>query len=304
MGFRCLFGHDFTNPEHEQERERQDGELVIVTRDVRQCRRCGEEEIITQNTAVVGLDEDTPKRTDTDSTRSETEADHPEKRDDTAPEEGRVSDEAEANTTDTTPTARRDDSKQAALDSSPEDAADSVSTDPGAEAKSSVTPSSDRTNTGDSSETATTDSEATTASEGSQTSASEESQTSVPETKTDGEMKRESAAGSATDTESGETESEAFDDGRPDDDAVILDDTSEERSGRWPGEAANDGKGPEKWEKNRRSKATGETESGSGRSERLRCPNCGMTQHVESTSLRTGDICPECQLEYITRRPE
>ncbi len=56
MGFSCLLGHDFGHPEHEQERERHGEEVVLTTRDVKTCRRCGAEQVLTENTAVMKRD--------------------------------------------------------------------------------------------------------------------------------------------------------------------------------------------------------------------------------------------------------
>jgi hypothetical protein len=53
MGLSCLFGHDFGHPAHEEERERHGEEVVVTTRNVKTCRRCGSEQIVTENTAVV-----------------------------------------------------------------------------------------------------------------------------------------------------------------------------------------------------------------------------------------------------------
>jgi Zn finger protein HypA/HybF involved in hydrogenase expression len=56
MGLSCLFGHDFGHPAHEQEREQHGEEVVLTTRDVKTCRRCGSEQVITENTAVMKRD--------------------------------------------------------------------------------------------------------------------------------------------------------------------------------------------------------------------------------------------------------
>lgn len=56
MGFSCLLGHDFGHPKHEQEQERHGEEVVLTTRDVKTCRRCGTEQILTENTAVMKRD--------------------------------------------------------------------------------------------------------------------------------------------------------------------------------------------------------------------------------------------------------
>lgn len=53
MGLSCLLGHDFGHPTHERERERRGEEVILTTRDVKTCRRCGTEQVLTKNTAVM-----------------------------------------------------------------------------------------------------------------------------------------------------------------------------------------------------------------------------------------------------------
>lgn len=56
MGLSCLFGHDFADPTHRQKRERHGEEVVLTTRNVETCRRCGTERVLTENTAVMKRD--------------------------------------------------------------------------------------------------------------------------------------------------------------------------------------------------------------------------------------------------------
>lgn len=58
MGFGCLLGHDFDAPEHEQERERRGSEVIVTTREVKTCRDCGARQVLTENTAIKGLEAD------------------------------------------------------------------------------------------------------------------------------------------------------------------------------------------------------------------------------------------------------
>jgi hypothetical protein len=53
MGLSCLFGHDFADPTHREERERHGEEVVLTTRNVETCRRCGTERVLAENTAVM-----------------------------------------------------------------------------------------------------------------------------------------------------------------------------------------------------------------------------------------------------------
>lgn len=108
-------------------------------------------------------------------------------------------------------------------------------------------------------------------------------------------------------------------------DAVILDetpDTDEESEGRAPGEWPDEtGKeaGEEEWVPD----MTDVTETGglpSVESEQpdiestgeaatvpegeFRCPECGFTTAVDSSSLREGDFCPECHRGALEQHPE
>lgn len=56
MGLRCLLGHDFTEPTAEREREERGDEVVVTIREVKECRRCGETQVITENTEVTSVD--------------------------------------------------------------------------------------------------------------------------------------------------------------------------------------------------------------------------------------------------------
>jgi len=56
MGLRCLFGHDFGEPTAEREREVSGEEVVITVREVETCRRCGKQQLVSQNKEVTALD--------------------------------------------------------------------------------------------------------------------------------------------------------------------------------------------------------------------------------------------------------
>ncbi|MFB6152764.1 MAG: hypothetical protein ABEJ27_00785 [Halodesulfurarchaeum sp.] len=53
MGLRCsLLGHDFGDSITEREREERGQEVVTTVREVRECRRCGTEQVVSENTEV------------------------------------------------------------------------------------------------------------------------------------------------------------------------------------------------------------------------------------------------------------
>ena len=55
MGLRCLLGHDFTEPKTEREREERGDEVITTIREVKECRRCGETQVVAENTEVTSL---------------------------------------------------------------------------------------------------------------------------------------------------------------------------------------------------------------------------------------------------------
>ncbi|MFO7833340.1 MAG: hypothetical protein R6V31_04630 [Halohasta sp.] len=57
MGLRCLLSHDFGEPELEREREEQGNEVVITVNEVKTCRRCGERRVVSENTEVTSIDQ-------------------------------------------------------------------------------------------------------------------------------------------------------------------------------------------------------------------------------------------------------
>ncbi|QDX39937.1 oxidoreductase [Salarchaeum sp. JOR-1] len=59
MGLRCsLLGHDFGEPEVEREREERGNEVVETVREVKVCERCGSESVVSENTEVRSIKPD------------------------------------------------------------------------------------------------------------------------------------------------------------------------------------------------------------------------------------------------------
>lgn len=55
MGLKCLLGHDFTEPEVEREREEDGDEVITTVTEVKTCARCGETQIVSENTEVTTM---------------------------------------------------------------------------------------------------------------------------------------------------------------------------------------------------------------------------------------------------------
>lgn len=56
MGLRCLLGHDFTEPRTERDREERGDEVIISIREVKECRRCGEQQVVSENKEVTSME--------------------------------------------------------------------------------------------------------------------------------------------------------------------------------------------------------------------------------------------------------
>ncbi|MFC7186421.1 DUF7093 family protein [Halorubrum yunnanense] len=55
MGLRCLLGHDFDEPELRREREEDGDEVVTTVTEVKTCARCGETQVVSENTEVTTM---------------------------------------------------------------------------------------------------------------------------------------------------------------------------------------------------------------------------------------------------------
>lgn len=60
MGLRCLIGHDFGDLQTERDREDRGGEEVLTVREYRECGRCGERKIISENKEVTASPDPSP----------------------------------------------------------------------------------------------------------------------------------------------------------------------------------------------------------------------------------------------------
>lgn len=64
MGLRCLIGHDFGDLQTEEEHESRGDEEVITIREYRECARCGEQKVISENKEVTASKDLTPNLQD------------------------------------------------------------------------------------------------------------------------------------------------------------------------------------------------------------------------------------------------
>ncbi len=55
MGLRCMLGHDFDEPHVERDREEDGNEVIVTVREVKACTRCGEEQVVSENKEVTSI---------------------------------------------------------------------------------------------------------------------------------------------------------------------------------------------------------------------------------------------------------
>ncbi|WP_266075202.1 DUF7093 family protein [Haladaptatus caseinilyticus] len=61
MGLRCsLLGHDYGESEIEREREEQGNEVVVTVREFQECNRCGDQQVVSENKEVTAIEEPEP----------------------------------------------------------------------------------------------------------------------------------------------------------------------------------------------------------------------------------------------------
>lgn len=61
MGLRCIIGHDYGDPDRAEEREENGDELVVTVREYVECRRCGHRKTLSENTEVRTNDAPAPR---------------------------------------------------------------------------------------------------------------------------------------------------------------------------------------------------------------------------------------------------
>ncbi|QUO47984.1 MULTISPECIES: DUF7093 family protein [Halorubrum] len=376
MGLRCLLGHDFGEPELQREREEEGDEVVTTVKEVKTCARCGETQIVSENTEVTTMEQLADEVAANAAGGSDAgAAATPEGGSGPAPTEGSTpgtasgadgADDAATGTggltLDEEPEAGSDDA--VILDDDADDAGDEApetaagASPEGSDAPASASERSDAAGAPDASggpDPADEDAELLDAGEESASASSA------------------SAASSSTDAAS---ESESSDETDAEsDDGVILDeggeDADDRERGAWPevDEDEADGDGSAAWPDHggedegfsaevgeggdagvefgggltpeaadrQEEEDGGETEyveapddtesvafdagdegeTGITRGEspeletigddgptEYYCPECGMVRAADGSSMRAGDICPECKRGYVDERPQ
>ena len=375
MGLRCLLGHDFGEPELQREREEEGDEVVTTVKEVKTCARCGETQIVSENTEVTTMEQLADEAAANAAGGSDAgAAATPEGGSGPAPTEGSTpgaapgtvdADDAASGTggltLDEEPGAGSDDA--VILDDDADDAGDEApETAAGASPEGSDAPASA--------------SERPDAAGGSDAAGGPDPADEDAELLDSGEesASASSASGAASPTDDAPESVESDETDAESDDGVILDEEEESADDRergawpevdeddadgdgstaWPDhggedegfsaevgeggdagvefgggltpEAADrqeeeDGEGTEYVEAPDDAESVafdagdeGETGITRGESPELEtigddgpteyyCPECGMVRAADGSSMRAGDICPECKRGYVDERP-
>jgi len=321
MGLRCLLSHDFGEPELEREREEQGNEVVITVNEVKTCRRCGERRVVSENTEVTSIDQltDTATADAEGGTAQGTPGPEGGPTQPTANTQpgGTPAEPAAAAAPADTPT----DDTGITIDDSADDAEildDEPADEPATEPENLGTAAPDNM-TVDDVEAAAAEPVETADDDG---VILDDDPEPAGETDTEAPGETAASASAAADREPGEWPE--YDDG---DDPAGGDRAWPDVDGDDEGFAAEEppedggedmtfggGFTPEITE----TEADGETELSFTRAEEASveyeptvddietefyCPECGFSRLAGDSSMRAGDICPECKRGYISERP-
>ena len=327
MGLRCLLGHDFDDPELQREREEQGDEVVVTVREEKTCTRCGYTKTVSENKEVTSIEQlaetaaggattsdeskttatanaDKPAATAgsptaTGDTGSETSADTEPTAEPTAAgadepaEDAEILDDSEAESSEPTPTtaddteepstAEADDAEPQAADddgiilSAPDDKGDEMADNAADE------PADDK---GD---------------------AKEPGEWDWPEHETDPETSTHEWPEQSGDDEGYDAETPPAE--QPDDVSFSGGFTPEATAGTAGGQTSvSTQAGEEVIEEPADAELTKAGEASlyeptvDDINTEFYCPECGFSRHAGASSMRAGDICPECRRGYIAER--
>ena len=344
MGLKCLLGHDYSAPEIERERVEDGDEVVTTLREVQTCARCGETRVVSENTEVTTMARLTAEAetVDESATRTETLSGDPSpdelSTNDTPTTDPSAVERSADQPAATEPSMATPEEPAASGDSQAPTA--TPETDEGVEfieetasdasASRSVTadPTTDEGATADSTtddQMDSADDRADPADDGAEILESESAvggEDGSP-TATGGTDRGDGRERGAWPSVDAPAEAPAETDGEhrswPTHDAEDegYDASASSRSSGSGDEAVAYVGGPaaEAPTTVRSDTATGlersrEQRAASAEETRLRgpteyyCPACGMTTDTEGSSLRAGDVCPECRGGYVAERSQ
>jgi hypothetical protein len=297
MGLRCsLLGHDYGEAFVERDREERGDEVVVTERELKECARCGSEKVTTENTEVRSLE---PQRRDNGDATAEPEpteepAGEPAATADDGAAEGAFTsasdaiEQAEVGMETDDALAGEPDEDDAVILDDDADASDEPGSDQWdepaePEADPDPEPVEDDAEVVDAGPSSDPDS-------GAQTEYVEQSQ-SQPEAESASTLDRDRGEWPDADGED-----EGFDATETADaDAEVSATETDESTFEF---GAEDGA----VEADTGFTSAGPVETNEAADEldfALYCPECGFERYAAGSSLRAGDICPECQRGYL-----
>lgn len=350
MALRCsLLGCNYDETAIEHEREERGSEVVLTVTEYEECSRCGERNVISENTGVTSIaaEPDHPaiddERLDTDDVAESEPA---------VTEDGAVTEEPPTESVTETDTPSEDPTSDSGVEILSDDSGAAGTADEGTEADNSgigmdklAAMGEGGTQSGSSGSDTASDSDSDPGGspkpEERDGPITDDGEILDPEPETT-EPARERGEWPENDDVDQPTPEEAVtrlkpddnttaEDGIdevPDDDAVLLDtgDDSASASGDTTHSGVETGAGTTTSESESKSKAESDPESRSGTETEtgiasanaapspgnpspvgsgptdLHCPNCEFTKPGDGSSLRPGDICPDCQRGYLGER--
>ncbi|MFH5797577.1 oxidoreductase [Haladaptatus sp. CMAA 1911] len=278
MGLRCsLIGHDYGESEIEREREEQGNEVIVTVREFAECRRCGNEKVVSENKEVTAIEEPEPTPEPIESRSADRRAEPPAETEiiDSSPttEFESESEPATFNDDDFEPPESAEDDDGVIL----EDAEDEVEDD--GERGHGEWPEADDTNAGD---------ETSEPAEWPDTGLEDEGFDAQVGDSSDAEV---SFGGSLT-----PESAPAMDDETEFVEAEPREETGFVRTTR-PSPQTDTG-----FTRAREAPKPDQASNSSADAE-LVCPECGQFGGTASgSSLRAGDICPECRKGYLSEQ--
>ena len=285
MGLSCLLGHDFGEREVERERREAGDEVVVVYRTVENCARCGERRIVSENKEIRSVQAAAAAAATTGDDATATGDDAPGASESlvAAAEAVGAREESSVDAGDRSPTGpaagASTDAGETPADASTDDPAPAeedavILGSTGEEPSADAVPADDGSGSGSGGWPSATD-DAT----------DEGFDAAPPETEGSGVEFGGGLVPSADDDDD--------DDGRAAESSanasfVGTDDAAEANAAEGDATFARP-------ERRMDDAAAGPTE--------YRCANCGATRPTASSSLRAGDVCPDCRKGYVAERP-
>ncbi|WP_458207100.1 DUF7093 family protein [Haladaptatus sp. NG-SE-30] len=266
MGLRCsLLGHDYGESEIEREREEQGNEVVVTVREFQECARCGDQQVVSENKEVTALEEPEPTPEPIESREPDEREPTPEPVEQQEPEPVGFNDDS----FEPPESAEEDDGIILEDDDDDEDAANR---------EHGEWPDPDDTNVDDTARGST---------EWPDTGKEDEGFSAEPG---DGGEADVSFGGSLTPESAPEVDDETeYVEAEPQEETGFVRTTRSEPQTDTGFTRAREAPSPDQ-------------ASHSNPSAELVCPECGQLSEAAGSSLRAGDICPECRRGYLSER--